>query len=155
VPANTRLVLVSLFASAVGISSMAWGGSPVELTNAQLDHITAGSATVAGSVNAQATGLLALTTTSTNSYAVGGASPYPGQPGFTTSAGLVDGTAVAVGTNLGQGGAPASSTTSVNTAGAATGNQVLTSTVNVTVHGVGGVTAQGGWTFVYGAWTGL
>ncbi|MBV8456455.1 MAG: hypothetical protein JO122_07545 [Acetobacteraceae bacterium] len=153
--ANTRLVLVSLFASSVALCSTAWAGSPVELTNAQLDRITAGAATVGGSVGAAATGLLALTSTSTNTLAVSGRSPYQGQPGYAPSGGLVDGTAVAVGTDLGQSGPTPSTTTSVNTAGAATGNQVINSTVNVTAHGVGGVTIQTGWTFIYGAYTGL
>jgi hypothetical protein len=151
VAANTRLVLVSLFASTVALCPTARAGSPVELTNAQLDHITAGAAIVTGSVGALATGSLALTSTSTNSLAVSGKSPYPGQPGYATSGGLVDGTAVAVG----QGGSTPSTTTSVNTAGAATGNQVINSTTNITSHGVGGVTIQTGWTFVYGAYTGL
>ena len=149
--ANTRLILVSLFASAVAISSTAWAGSPVELTNAQLDHITAGGAIVAGSVDAQATGVLALTSTMTNSLAVSGGSSYKGQPGYTTDAAAVAGTAVAVG----NGGSSPSSNTSVITGGAAQGNQVLTYSTNITTHGVGGVTVTNGWTFVYGAWVGL
>jgi hypothetical protein len=155
VASNTRLVLGALFASTLMTSATAWAGGPVELTNAQLDHITAGAATVAGSVDAVATGLLALTTTNTSSIAVGGGSAYPQQPGYTNDAAAVDGTAVSVGSNFGQQGAPPSSSTSVKTAGAAVGNQVTNVTTNYTGHFAGGVTIQSGWTFVYGGWSGL
>jgi hypothetical protein len=129
---------------------------PMVLTNGQLDSVTAGGAIVISSVNAQAAGVLALTNTTSNSVVAGGVAPFKGQPGLTDSAGAADGTATAVGTNLGiQGEPPPSSGTSVATAGAAEGNLVVNSTFNQTIHGAGGVTFQAGWTFVYGAWVGL
>jgi hypothetical protein len=70
--------------------------------------------------------------------------------------GVSVGTASAMGSNLafpGQG--PPSSATSVTTGGSADGNLVLGWTFNRTVTGAGGVTAQVGWTIVYGAWVGL
>lgn len=130
-------------------------GTPVALSARQLDGITAGGATVASSASAQATGVLTLTGTTANALVVGGTSPYA-QPGFSTTAGAADGTSVAVGTNVGvQQAPPPSSATSVVTAGAAQGNQVITSTFNHTTQGAGGVTFQVGWTFVYGGWFGL
>jgi hypothetical protein len=134
----------------------ALAGSPMALSNDQLDRVTAGAATVASSVNAQALGALALTTTTSNSIVAGGIAPYPGQPGLTDDTGAADGTAVAVGTNVGlQGEPPPSSSTSVTTSGSANGNLVITSTINRTIQGAGGVTLQAGWTFVSGNWVGL
>ncbi len=129
---------------------------PMVLTNGQLDRVTAGAASVAGSADAQGAGVFTLTSTTSNSVVAGGTSPFKGQPGLTDTAGLTVGTAVAVGTNLGlQGEPPPSSATSVTTAGAADGNLVINSTFNYTVRGAGGVTAQVGWTFVSGSWVGL
>jgi hypothetical protein len=129
---------------------------PMTLTNDQLDRVTAGAAVVTSSTDAQAAGVIALTNTTSNSVVAGGTSPFKGQPGLTNTAGAADGTSVAVGTNLGlQGEPPPSSATSVKTAGAADGNLVIISTFNYTVQGVGGVTAQVGWTFVSGSWVGL
>jgi hypothetical protein len=126
------------------------------LTNGQLDRITAGAATVVSSTDAQAAGVVALVNTTSNSVVTGGTSPFTGQPGLTNTAGAADGTAVAVGTNLGlQGEPPPSSSTSVTTAGAAEGNLVINSTINRTIQGAGGVTFQAGWTFVSGSWVGL
>jgi hypothetical protein len=136
------------------ISALADG--PMVLTNGQLDRITAGAAVVVSSTDAQAAGVLALVNTTSNSLVAGGTSPFKGQPGLTNTAGAADGTAVAVGTNVGlQGQPPPSSSTSVTTAGAAEGNLVINSTFNQTIHGAGGVTAQVGWTFVSGSWVGL
>jgi hypothetical protein len=152
-------VLVSLLIGAgpsVLAPDVSWAGHPVQLTDGQMDHVTAGGAIVISSADAQAAGVFNLANTTSNSFVAGGVSPYPGQPGLSTNAGAADGTALAVGTNLGvQGEPPTSSGTNVSTAGAAEGNQVITSTVNQTVHGVGGVTFQAGWTVVYGAWVGL
>ena len=134
----------------------ALAGSPLVLTNDQLDHVTAGEAVVASSVDAQAVGALALTSTTSNSLVAGGVAPYKGQPGLTDDTGATDGTAVAVGANVGlPNQPPPSSSTAVTTAGSATGNMVITSTFNQTSHGAGGVTLQTGWTFVSGAWVGL
>lgn len=128
---------------------------PVLLTNGQLDRITAGAAVVTSSTNAQATGDFALVNTTSNSLVTGGVSPFKGQPGLTDTTGAADGTAVAVGTNLGlKGGVPPSSSASVTTAGGAQGNLVIQSTFNRTIQGAGGVTLQIGWTFVSGSWIG-
>lgn len=151
--------LVAAAATAVfllAVPCVTWAGSPVALSDAQLDHITAGGANVSSSADAQAAGVLSLTGTYVNSIVAGGQSPYPQQPAFSTSAGASDGTAVSVGSNLSQQNAPpASSGTSVTTGGSAQGNQVINHTFNYTAHGVGRVTFQTGWTFVYGGWTGL
>lgn len=134
----------------------ALAGGPVVLTNGELDRITAGAAVVAASTDAQAAGVLALVSTTSNTVVAGGVSPFKGQPGLTNTAGIADGTAVAVGTNLGvQGEPPPSSATSVKTAGVAEGNLVINSSFNHTFYGAGGVTAQVGWTYVSGSWVGL
>lgn len=145
--------------SCLGPSSLALCGAagavagPIGLNDGQLDGVTAG-AIVASSVDAQAVGALALTTTESNSFATRGIDPL--QPGLGVSAGAADGTATAVGTNVGiQNGGPTGAATSVQTGGAASGNQVINTTTNYTLSGAGGVVFQAGWTFVYGAWTGL
>jgi hypothetical protein len=130
---------------------------PVVLTNRQLDQVTAGSSAIlVSSTDAQASGIVSLATTTSNAVVTGGVQPFAGQPGLTNTGGAADGTALAVGTNLGFTNAPPASTgTSVMTAGAADGNLVINSTINHTVQGAGGVMFQAGWTFVYGAWVGL
>jgi hypothetical protein len=129
---------------------------PMVLTNGQLDRITAGAASVTGSSDAQAAGVFALVNTTNNSTVTGGTAPFKGQPGLTNTGGATVGTALAVGTNLGlQNEPPPGSNTSVTTGGTADGNLVITSTQNHTVQGVGGVTFQAGYTFVYGSWFGL
>lgn len=134
----------------------ALAGGPVVLTNSQLESITAGAANVASSTDAQAAGVLALVNTTTNSTVSGGTAPFAGQPGLTDTVGATVGTALAVGTNLGQSGEPPpSSGTAVTTGGSADGNLVINSTYNHTVHGAGGVTFQLGYTFVSGSWFGL
>ncbi len=156
--ATNKRIITMAAAAAFGLAapSVTWAGTPVELSNSQLDHITAGGAIVISSADAAATGVLTLTGTNVNSIVAGGQSAYPQQPAFTNDAGASDGTAVSVGSNLSQQNAPpASSGTAVNTAGAANGNLVINHTFNHTTHGVGGVTFQAGWTFVYGAWVGL
>lgn len=155
----------SAFGSAFGMAAAstmlcgaisALAGGPMVLTNGQLDSVTAGAAAVISSTDAQAAGVVALVNTTSNSVVTGAVSPFRGQPGLTNTTGAADGTAVAVGTNLGlQGEPPPSSATAVTTAGVADGNLVINSTFNYTVHGAGGVTAQVGWTFVSGSWVGL
>jgi len=134
----------------------AFAAGPTALTDRELDSITAGAATVVGSSDAAAQGALAITATSGNSIVVPEAPPNPDNPGLHNTGGLTDATALAVGANVTDLGAPPpSASTSVTTAGAASGNQVITSSVNQTVTGAGGVQFQAGWTFVYGFWTGL
>jgi hypothetical protein len=156
--ALTRVSGVNLAAAGLILcgTASALAGSPHALTDRQLDHVTAGGATVVASTDAQAAGVIALVATTGNSLAGQGISPYPGQPELGNSVGVADGTAVAVGTNLGQQGQPpASSNTAVMTAGIADGTHLISSTVNQTARGAGGVTFQAGWTFVYGSWGGL
>jgi len=143
-------------AGILGAPASALAAGPTALSDAQLDRVTAGAAIVSQSSDAAALGALALATTTGASLVVPEPSPYPGQPNLGPTGGAADGTALAVGTNLGLSGEPPPATsTSVQTQGAATGNQVITSTFNHTVQGAGGVTFQAGWTFVYGAWVGL
>lgn len=125
---------------------------PVTLADGQLDGVTAGAVTVVSITDAAATGSFSLAGTTSNTFGVrqAGAS----QPGLGVNAGVAEGTAVSVGTNLGFGKAPTSTATSVQTAGTADGNVRLTQGTNYTVQGAGGVTFQAGWTFVYGAWIG-
>lgn len=154
---SRRLLAGSVFA-VIGFASpvIAWAGTPVQLTNTQLDRVTAGGASVFGSADAAATGVLTMATTETNSLVSTGLSPNPQQPAFASTGGAVDGTSLAVGTNLSTQSSTAPSTsTSVATGGSAQGNQVVTSTFNHTTHGAGGVTFQVGWTYVYGGWVGL
>jgi hypothetical protein len=129
---------------------------PMILTGGQLDRVTAGAATVTSSTDAQAVGALSLAATTSNSVVNPGTSQFTGQPGFASSIGAADGTALAVGTNVTVPGAPPpSSSTSVTTAGTAAGNVVIISTTNHTVQGAGGVTFQAGWTVAFGAFVGL
>ena len=153
-----QLSLVGLTASALllcsGVRVLAEG--PIALTDNQLDRITAGGAIVISSTDAQAAAALALTGTTSNSFVVADASPYPGQPNLGPTGAVAEGTALAVASNVTvPGQPPPSSATSVQTAGAADGNLVFNSTINHTTQGAGGVTFQAGWTFVYGAWVGL
>ena len=155
--ASTAKMLIVAGAAILGLTvpTTTRAGNPVELTNDQLDRVVAGGANVTSIADAQATGVFALSRTTGNALVLTGDSPIPQQPAFATNAGAAEGTAVAVGTNLGVGGAAPSSGTSVTTAGAAQGNMVINSTFNHTTQGAGGVTFQAGWTFVYGAWVGL
>lgn len=146
--ATTGLILCSTMS--------AFAGGRLALTDGQLDRITAGGGIVVSTTDAAAFGVVGLTATTSNSVVGQGVSPYPGQPQLGVTAGAADGTALAVGTNLGRTGQPpSSSATNVQTAGVADGNLLINSTINQTVHGAGGVTFQAGWTFVYGAWVGL
>jgi hypothetical protein len=110
---------------------------PHPLTDGQLDQLSAGGVTVGALTGAGATGLFTITGTTTTALALPGA-------------GAADGTALAVGTNLGQAGPTPSTYTNVQTFGSAGGAPGVNSNVNFTVHGSGGVTFQGGWTFVSG-----
>lgn len=129
---------------------------PMVLTSRQLDRVTAGGVTVFSSADAQAIGALALVQ-GTGTSVVSPGTQIKGQPGFAQSSiGVADGVAVAVGTNgVLLGNPPPSSSTSVTTGGTATGNLVITSTMNQTVHGAGGVTAQVGWTVAFGSVVGF
>ncbi len=155
--AHARILIAGL--ASAGSAAWAAGAmaAPTALTDGQLDFVTAGNAaSVASSTNAAAAGALALTGTTSGSIVALEASPYPGNPDLGPVGAATDGTAVAVGTNVGlTGEPPTNASTNVTTAGVANGNQVINSTVNQTVQGAGGVTFQAGWTFVYGAFVGL
>jgi hypothetical protein len=155
--AQGRMMIAGLAFAGLALGGAAGArAAPNTLTDVQLDHVTAGAAAVMSSVDAAAMGALALAGTTSGSVVVPEPSPYPGNPGLGPAGGATDGTATAVGSNVGLSGEPPpSSTTNVQTAGVANGNQVINSTVNQTVQGAGGVTFQAGWTFVYGAWIGL
>ena len=153
--ANKMLIVATAATLGLAAPTTTRAGNPVELTNDQLDRVVAGGANVTSIADSQATGVFTLSRTTGNALVVAGNSPIPQQPAFATNAGAAEGTAVAVGTNLGVGGAAPSSGTSVTTTGAAQGNMVINSTFNHTTQGAGGVTFQAGWTFVYGAWVGL
>jgi len=146
---------VRVFAAMTSVGLALCGASgalaaPSALSDRQLDAVTAGGVAVVVSADAGAVGNMTLGGTTTTATAIGGASPD--QPGLTSGAGLADGVAIAVGTNFGLPGGPPSTSTSVQTDGAATGNMVIKSTVNSTMHGPGGVTMTVGWTYVFGMW---
>jgi|WetSurMetagenome_2_1015567.scaffolds.fasta_scaffold180843_1 hypothetical protein len=154
--AFARILIAGAASAGSAVCAAGAMATPAPLTDGQLDLVTAGAAAVVSSTDAAAAGALALTGTTSNSTVVQEASPYPGNPALGPTGGATDGTAVAVGSNVGlKGEPPTSATTNVQTAGVATGNQMISSTVNQTVQGAGGVVFQAGWTFVYGAWIGL
>ncbi|MGA8548798.1 MAG: hypothetical protein WB678_01045 [Stellaceae bacterium] len=142
---------LSLTLAAVGTlicaSATADAGGAVALTDGQLDHVTAGSAIVSSSAIAQATGLITIATTGSNSALGSNASV---EDGFGSEGGVTVGTAVAYGTNSGApGDPPASSSTDVSTGGVAQGNFTLTLSGGGKVS-AGNMTIQAGFTSVYG-----
>ena len=150
----TRLIIAGPACVTLTLTGVSVGAAaPAMLTNAQLDMVTAGSVTVKSSADGGAIGALTIAGTTTNSFALH--SGQQNDPGAGISAGVADGTALAVGTNVGIGTGPTGAATNVTTAGAADGNIQLNSTINYTVRGAGGVQFQAGWTAVYGAWTGV
>ena len=153
----TRISVASLAAAGLLLCGSAGvlAHGPAALTDGQLDTVTAGSAiTIGVSADANALGPLSLTQTTSDTFAVQGASPYPGQPELGPTGGVAEGTAVAQGNSLGS-KLPTSTSTNVTTAGAVAGNQTFNFTRNFTIYGGGGVQIQYGLTFVYGAWVGL
>jgi hypothetical protein len=155
--ARARTIFAGL--TAVGLplcGAAAAMADPAILTNGQLDLVTAGGTpTIVGAISdAGASGLVTLTNTATNAIVVGSPSQFAGQPNIGPTGGAAEGTAYAVGTNLGQDGPPTQATTNVQTGGATLFPQGGT-TVNYTVHGAGGVQIQVGWTFIQGGWNGL
>jgi len=140
----------------LAVVASASADGPAALTDQMLDRVTAGGAIVGVSSDAVAAGVLALTNAQGNTVVAPSASPYPGQPGLGATLGVAQGSASAMGSNLAfPGVGQPSSATSVVTGGVADGNLVLNWTFNRTITGAGGVTAQVGWTIVYGAWVGL
>ena len=142
---------LSLTLAAAGMllcaSASARARGPVALTDGQLDHVTSGSAIVLSTAAAQATGLITIATTGSNSALGSNASV---EDGFGSEGGVTVGTAVAFGTNSGRmGDPPVSSSTNVTTGGSAQGNFVLIMSGGGTVT-TGNVTIQAGFTSVYG-----
>lgn len=125
--AATALLCVPMVADA---------GSPVALTDGQLDRVTAAQGGPAGLVSAAAMGLglFAIGNTSTTAVTEVGDSPFDG------SGAQVTGVAVGIGKN---GVSPGQSSASVSTFTEAPGNFVLNGGWNMTVYGLG-VTLQVG-----------
>lgn len=154
---SKRNVLVSLTAAGAVIFSAvaAFADGPTKLTTHQLDRVTAGGPVVGVATGALATGNFSLVGTSSAAVLTGNVA-YQGQPGLSNTVGAADGTATAVGTNMGiSGAASPSAATSVITGGTPEGTSVMNNTVNVTAQGAGGVVVQAGWTFISGTWSGL
>jgi hypothetical protein len=150
-------VLVGFTAAGAVILSAfaAFADGPTKLTNHQLDRVTAGGPLVGASTGALATGNFSFVGTTTAAVLTG-STPYPQQPGLSNTVGAADGTATAVGTNMGIAGVSSpSAATSVITGGTLDGTSGMSNTVNVTAQGAGGVVVQAGWTFVSGNWSGL
>lgn len=156
---ETRVSVIGLSAAGLLLASAAGAsaGGAAALSDRMLDQVTAGGAIVGVSSDATAIGgVLAITNTQGNAFIAPSPSPYPGQPGLGSTLGIADGSAVAMGSDYPRAGqGSGSTTTSVVTGGVADGNFHVNSTFNRTVTGAGGVTAQIGWTVVYGAWVGL
>jgi len=135
------LSLVAAGATLCGLAS-ANAGKAVALSDGQLDNVTAGSAIVFSNAGAQATGLITMAGTASNSALGSNASV---EDGFGSEGGVTVGSAVAYGSN----GGGATSSTNVATGGAAQGNFVL----NISGGGkvtAGPLTIQAGFTSVYG-----
>jgi hypothetical protein len=135
--AHARTVCASLTSAALALGGVsAATAAPQPLTDQQLDGVNAGAISVWANAGANATGLFVFTGTSTNAIAAPGA-------------GVADGIALSVGTNLGQSGPPAGSTTTVQTGGSTGGAPGYVETINFTTHGAGGLTLQIGWTAAF------
>jgi len=149
---NKKSPFISLIASGaiLALSPAAFAGSPVELTNSQLDRVNAGAVALSTS-DAQAAGVLALVGTTTNTLSI--TAPQPGvQEGLATNVGVAVGEATSTGSNFGDSSrTPASSATAVTTSGQASGNSVLSFSGNHTLS-VLGVTTQSGFTLAIGRW---
>jgi hypothetical protein len=152
VAASTKTLI--FFSAAAGVllcmSTIADAGGPVSLTDSQLEHVTAGSAIVFSTADAQATGLKTSATTLSNSIL--GTNPSV-EDGFGSEGGVSSGVAVASGLNPfgNKSGAPAPTmSTNVTTGGTAQGNFTQGFSVGTTNTGLG-QTIQIGFTSVYGA----
>lgn len=146
-----RLILAGPACAALALTGASVAAAaPLVLTNGQLDGVTAGGVTVGSTADSGALGALTVAGTTANSFAL-----HAGQasePTLGVSAGVADGTAVAVGSNPGVGAGPTAAATDVKTHGAVDGEFQVNSTTNYTVQGAGGVQFQAGWTVVFGAW---
>jgi hypothetical protein len=148
-----RTLLSSLVLTAAGAllwaSADALAGGKVALSDAQLDHVTSGSALVFSSADAAATGLSPMANTLSSSIL---GTNQGVEDGFGSVGGVASGVAVAWGLNpLGNqnGAAPPTSSTNVTTGGVAQGNFTLTISGGGTSSALG-QTIQVGTTSVYG-----
>jgi hypothetical protein len=127
-PGSTKTLTFLWLAAGVLLctSALAYAGGPIALQDSQLERITAGSALVSSSADAQATGLKAFSSTLSGSIL---GTNQGVENGFGSEGGVTSGAAVAWGLNpLGNstGAAPPTSSTNVTTAGVAQGNFTLT-----------------------------
>jgi hypothetical protein len=127
--------------SIIACATVAQAASTYQLTDYQLDAVTAGAVSVDGTSLAAAQGQHILTATNTTAVAVGTTGPVEGA---SVQAALISGGAQASGA-----GGDNSAATSVLTSGQASGSLTYTNSVNWTVNGIGGASISGGWTFVY------
>ncbi len=146
---TSKVFVTALMAAAplVGLSLAADAKSPIELSNSQLDRITAGANTVDASATGLGTGAFSISSSNTNS--VVGVNPGA-NPVLYSQGGLAVGTAVGYGTNFGNQQQPASSSTDVTTGGTADGNFQANVSNNVRLSALG-LTVQIGFTSTYGA----
>jgi hypothetical protein len=122
-------------------------GALKQLTDGQLDTITAGGALVFSAADAQAAGLITMASSGANSVF---GSNQGVEDGFGSESGIASGTAVSLGTNgTATGAPPATSSTNVTTGGVPEGNFTIVISVNRTSSALG-LTIQGGVTAVYG-----
>jgi len=140
----TKTLTSALVTASVALGGLAGAnaGTAVPLSDRQLDNVTAGSAITFGSAVAQATGLITMAGTASNS-AIGSTASV--EDGFGSEGGVTVGSAVAYGSN----GGGATSSTDVQTGGAAQGNFVLNMSGGGKVT-AGPLTIQAGFTSVYG-----
>jgi hypothetical protein len=125
----------------------AHAGALKQLTDGQLDGVTAGGALVFSTADAQAAGLITMASAGANSVF---GSNQGVEDGFGSESGIASGTAVSLATNGAAKGAPApTSVTNVATGGAPEGNFTMVISANRTSSALG-LTIQGGFTFVYG-----
>jgi len=130
------------------LSTTAHAGSPTQLTDRQLDGVTAGAFVVFSSADGQSTGL--ITMGSSNANSVVGSNPSVVN-GFGSEGGIATGEATSFGSDGNSTSAPpATSGTSVVTGGTPEGNYNIVISANRT-SSAGGLTIQGGFTSVYNA----
>jgi hypothetical protein len=152
VAANSRTFIVGWAAASalLCISAIARASGPSQLTDRQLDGVTAGGVLVFADADAQALAAYrTMATTGTNTIAGTNAGV---QPGFQSEGGLASGVAVSYATNgAKQSAPPPTSSTSVTTGGVVDGNFKLTIAGGGTASALG-LTIQAGFTSVYGVW---
>ena len=145
VPKVTKKLIFTAAAASAGllVSGIAHADGPVALADSQLDQITAGGAGGIASASGLAVGLYALGSATTFSVAASGdntGSPWSG------NGSLSSGTVGVQASNI---SSPGAVSTSVQTAGAVSGNFVYKFTLNKTVQS-SGAAVQIGFTYANG-----